>query len=240
VIFFTILKLSIFNQLLTKQLKRLTFTAMKLKTVVVGIFEVNCYLYWDETSLDGVIIDPGADFESIKSEVEKAGFNPKALLLTHGHGDHIGAVRETLEFYKIPLYAGSGEEELLSNAESNLSGSFGVNITTPTPDFLVKDEETITIGNLQFKILATPGHSPGGICYLDEVQNILFCGDTLFFSSIGRTDFPGCSHQQLLDSIHTKLLPLPDTIICYPGHGPATTIGGEKTNNPFLKGYGFV
>jgi len=213
---------------------------MQIKTVVVGIFEVNCYLYWDETSLDGIIIDPGADFESIKSAVDKAEFTPKSVLLTHGHGDHIGAVREILDFYKVPLYAGEGEEKLLLNANYNMSASMGINLTTPVPDFLVKDEEVINIGSLRFRVLATPGHSPGGVCYLDETQNLLFCGDTLFFSSIGRTDFPGCSHEQLINSIHKKLLPLPDSIICYPGHGPATYIGAERINNPFLQGIDFA
>lgn len=209
---------------------------MQIKTVVVGIFEVNCYLYWDENSKDGVIIDPGADFETIKSEIENAGFIPKSVLLTHGHGDHIGAVREVMEFYNIPLYAGEGEEQLLTDAHYNMSASMGVNLTTPRPDFLVRDEEIINIGSLQFRVLATPGHSPGGVCYLDEIKNLLFCGDTLFFSSVGRTDFPGGSHKQLIDSIHTKLLRLPDSIICYPGHGPATYIGAERINNPFLQG----
>lgn len=213
---------------------------MRIKTIVVGIFEVNCYLYWDESTSDGVIIDPGADFDTIKSEVEKAGFLPKGLLLTHGHGDHIGAVKETLEYYDIPLYAGEGEEELLTNAQKNLSATMGINLTTPLPNRLLKDEESINTGTLNFKILATPGHSPGGICYLDEINNILFCGDTLFFSSIGRTDFPGCSHQQLIDSIQTKIMTLPDSIKCYPGHGPATTVGAERINNPFLQGYGYV
>lgn len=213
---------------------------MKTRTLELGPFAVNCYLFWDEKSYDGVIIDPGTDPERIFEEVSRAGFAPRAILLTHGHGDHIAAVRNIKEKYNIPLYAGEGEEDLLANPSANVSALFGQPITSPPPDFVVKDEEIVNFGTVCLKVLATPGHSPGGVCYLDESEGLLFCGDTLFYGSIGRTDLPGSSYEQLMESIEKKIMKLPDSIVCYPGHGPQTTVGAERTNNPFLTGRYFV
>jgi glyoxylase-like metal-dependent hydrolase (beta-lactamase superfamily II) len=213
---------------------------MRLETLVVGPFEVNCYLYFDEETNKGLIIDPGADQKMIFEAVDRLGFLPKAILLTHGHGDHIAAVADVKEKYDLPLYIGDGEEALLANPSANVSAMIGMPIVAPPPDELVKDEEVVTIGSIKLRVLATPGHSPGGVCYLDETEGYLFCGDTLFHGSIGRTDFPGCSTERLLDSIDKKIMSLPDTIVCYPGHGPKTTVGGERINNPFLTGRYFV
>ncbi len=213
---------------------------MKNHILVVGAYEVNCSLYFDENSKEGVIIDPGADAKMIIDEVMNLGFTPKAVLLTHGHSDHIGAVQEVLNEFQIPLYAGENEKELLADATANMSVFIGEAITVPPADFWLSDEEIISIGTINFRVLHTPGHSPGGLCFLDEKENLLFCGDTLFYGSIGRTDFPGCSHEQLIESIQKKLLPLPDLIKCVPGHGPTTTIGGERVNNPFLQGGNYV
>lgn len=213
---------------------------MRLETLVVGPFEVNCYLYWDEETKEGVIIDPGAEQGKIFEAVTRFGFEPKAILLTHGHGDHIAAVATVKEKYEIPLYVGDGEEELLASSSANVSAMIGMPIVAPPPDELLKDEEVLTIGSIKLRVLATPGHSPGGVCYLDETEGNLFCGDTLFHGSIGRTDFPGCSAEQLLDSIDKKIMSLPDSIICFPGHGPKTTVGAERVNNPFLTGRYFA
>ena len=209
---------------------------MKLQTIVVGPFQVNCYLYWDETSGDGVIIDPGDDDSRIVGAVERAGFTPKAILLTHGHGDHIAAVGPVKEKFDVPLYVGRGEESLLKNPSENVSALIGHPIVAPDPDHLVADNDLVQVGAIELRVLATPGHSPGGVCYLDERQGICFSGDTLFWGSIGRTDFPGCSHERLIQSIREKILTLPDSVVCYPGHGPETTVGGERVNNPFLSG----
>lgn len=212
---------------------------MKLKTIVVGPFEVNCYLYWDEATSDGVIIDPGLDGDVIIHEVGKSGMAPRAILLTHGHGDHIAAVEPVKEHFQLPLYVGKGDEELMRNPSANVSELIGQPIVAPRPDHIVEDEQTIAIGSLQFSVIATPGHTPGGVCYLDEKANLIFTGDSLFWGSIGRTDLPGGSLNTLLDSIKGKLMKLPDSITCYPGHGPQTTIGAEKSQNPFLTGGGF-
>ena len=213
---------------------------MKLEVLVVGMFEVNCYLLWDETSNSGIIIDPGDEEERIISRIEELGFKPKAILLTHGHGDHIVAVDAVKKKYDIPLYIGKGEEELLKNPSANVSALIGHPIVAPPPDHLVEDEQLLNFGSISLRVLSTPGHSPAGVCYLHEEKGLLFTGDTLFWSSIGRTDFPGSSHEQLIESIKSKILTLPDSIECFPGHGPKTTVGAERENNPFLTGYFFT
>lgn len=212
----------------------------KTHTVVVGPFLVNCYLHWDTQTGQGVIIDPGADEEAIVYKLEQLEIEPKAILLTHGHGDHIAAVAPLKEQYDIPLYVGAGEEKLLSNPSANISAFFDKPIVAPEPDCSLVDEQVISVGGLNFRVLATPGHTPAGVCYLVEEEGLLFCGDTLFAGSVGRTDFPGSSHVQLLESIHTKILCLPDSVVCLPGHGPGTTVGAEKSSNPFLTGGEYV
>lgn len=197
-------------------------------------------MYWDEATRDGVIIDPGAEENLIFRQVSDSNMVPRAILLTHGHADHIAAVAAVKDKYRIPLYIGRGEETLLANPSANVSAFFADPIVAPPADFLLDDEQLVELGTLSLRVLATPGHSPGGICYLDETAGLLFCGDTLFYGSIGRTDFPGCSHKALIDSINDKILKLPDKTVCYPGHGPETTVGGERANNPFLRGDYFV
>lgn len=207
---------------------------MDITTLVVGAFAVNCYLLKDSKSGDGLIIDPGAQTDSIADEIEKIGLTPKAILLTHGHGDHISAVDELRDRFRIPLYAGRDEAELLANADANMSADFGAPTSCRPAEHQVADEDLISVGPFNFKVLATPGHSPGSVCYLHQETGVLFCGDTLFAGSIGRTDFPGCSLKQLLDSIHRQIMTLPDQVICYPGHGPSTTVGTERVSNPFV------
>lgn len=211
---------------------------MQIKTLMVGMIETNCYLVYDRPGGEGVIIDPGAEADRIIAEITRLGFTPRAVLLTHGHGDHIGAVPEIIGRLKLPLYAGKGEESMLASPEENLSAEIGFPVSCTPCERLLTDGEKLVFGSLAFTVLKTPGHSPGGVCYLSD--QTLFCGDTLFCGSIGRTDFPGCSHKRLIASITEKLLVLPDDTVCYPGHGPTTTIGDERRDNPFLTGGYFV
>lgn len=201
---------------------------------------VNCYLYWDDQSSDAVIIDPGDEDDRIVDAVAGAGCTPRAILLTHGHLDHIGAVEPLKKRYDIPILVGRGEEDLLSDPAKNGSAAYGMPLTAPPPDMLVSDDDLVVFGSLSVRVLATPGHSPAGVCYLDESNGWLFCGDTLFMQSIGRTDLYGASLERLLASITSRILTLPDAVICYPGHGPSTTVGAERVNNPFLTGGYFV
>jgi hydroxyacylglutathione hydrolase len=211
---------------------------MEIKKLIVSLFEVNCYLVWGGKDKVGVIVDPGDEDETIIDNIGTIGFKPGAILLTHGHGDHIGAVKPIKEKYDIPIYIGREDAPLLESPSANFSSILGHEIACPPADHLVDDNDRFKIGPLDFTVLSTPGHTRGGVCYF--VDNILFCGDTLFQGSIGRTDLSGGDYHQLITSIEKKILTLPEDIICYPGHGPKTTVGAEKRNNPFLAGNRFV
>lgn len=206
----------------------------RVDTIVVGSFEVNCYLVVDESSNEVVIIDPGDEAAAIARHIDKVGTKPIAILLTHGHVDHIGGVTELRKRFGIPLVAGENEREYLSDPSVNLSDQVGLSISVEPAERLVKDEEIVTVGSFAFRVLNTPGHTSGGVCYLEESHGWLFCGDTIFQGSIGRTDFPGSSFNDLMKSIQSKILTLPDQIVCFPGHGPTTTVGAERRSNPFL------
>ena len=211
---------------------------MQIETIVVSPFETNCYLVWDEGDRKGVVIDPGDEDKKILERAKKKGVEIEAILLTHGHADHIAAVQPIKEKLKIPIYIGRGDEAMLESPSANVSAFFGFQITCPPADHILGDGDSLKIGSMTFSIIATPGHSPGGICYFAE--RYLFCGDTLFNGSVGRTDLPGGNYQQLIDSIDRNILTLPDEIICYPGHGPFTSVGQERKSNPFLTGNRFV
>ena len=214
--------------------------AMKVQALTVGPFESNCYLYWNEQTSRGVVIDPGDDAPRILRAIERAAFQPEAILITHGHCDHIAAVSEVKATFDIPILIGRGEEQMLTSADLNLSSAIGDPVTAPPADRLLDDEELVVFSCCALRVLFTPGHSPAEICFLDEREGKLFCGDVLFYGSIGRSDFPGSSHDLLIHSIESKILTLPDGIICYPGHGPQTTVGAERVNNPFLSGGNFA
>jgi len=193
----------------------------------------NCYIVGSEATKEGMVIDPGAEAGEILKNVKALGLSIKFIVLTHGHIDHIGAVKEVKEATGAELCAHSDETGLIQ--ERPLTSTFGVSYPAlPSPDRWLKGGDSIDIGDLHFLVLHTPGHSPGGICLLGH--GVVFCGDTLFNYGIGRTDFPGGSYRQLMNSIYTKLMILPDGTVVCPGHGPDTTIGTERRGNPFLQG----
>ena len=197
-------------------------------------FGTNCYIVGDESTKEGMIIDPGADASRILGRVKDLQLNIKYVVLTHAHIDHIGALAEVVnatgaEFAVHPEDA----KALEASPQSSMSPFFSPQ-PPPPPDQLLNGGDSIDIGSLHFLVLHTPGHSLGCICLLGE--GVVFSGDTLFNFGIGRTDFPGGSYRQILDSIHTKLMILPDNTIVYTGHGPDTTIGTERRGNPFLRG----
>ena len=211
----------------------LTKDKMILERIVVGPFEVNCYILGDSKTKEVVVIDPGEDFPVVWDTIQEARYNVKGIVLTHGHADHIGAVGELKSKTQAPIYIHPEDKEMLSNPKLNRSIYFGVAITAPPADKLLKEGDILKIGNISLKVIHTPGHTPGGICL--EYDKILFTGDTLFAGSIGRTDFPGSSFQSLINSIKKKLLILPDEIEIFPGHGPSSSIGEERVSNPFLQ-----
>ncbi len=207
---------------------------MILKTLVVGPFGTNCYVVGSETGGPGLIIDPGADARQILTAVNDSRLKIFLIVITHAHIDHIGALSQVKEAtgadYAIHENEAKGGMGMFSRMFSSMTG--GSFSPPPKPERLLKDGDSIDVGNLKFKVLYTPGHSPGGISLYG--QGVLFSGDTLFNYGIGRTDFPGSSFEQIMNSIKNKLFVLPDETIVYPGHGPATTIGEEKRGNPFL------
>lgn len=206
---------------------------MILKGLVVGPLATNCYIVGSEATGEGMIIDPGDEGEAILETVRQEKLDVKLIVLTHGHTDHIGALKEVKEATGAELALHADDMRILNARMSRLLGS-GPSDPVPQPDRFLKDGDYVEIGDLRFLVIHTPGHSPGGICLLGH--GILFSGDTLFQYSIGRADFPGSSYAQLLNSIHTKLMVLPDEAIVLPGHGPDTTIGDERRRNPFLRG----
>ncbi|WP_110952861.1 MBL fold metallo-hydrolase [Anaerosinus massiliensis] len=205
---------------------------MRIEQLVVGQLSVNCYIVSCENTKEAMVIDPGDEAEAILDKIEKAQLDVKYIVNTHGHADHIGA--NTLVQNKTnAVIAIHGEDApMLDNATLNLSAYIGQSVTSKRADRILQDGDTITIGDIAFSVLHTPGHTKGGICLLNE--DVLFSGDTLFSESIGRTDFPGGSMQTIIDSIQKKLLPLPDHTKVYPGHGSCTTIGWERVHNQFL------
>jgi glyoxylase-like metal-dependent hydrolase (beta-lactamase superfamily II) len=214
---------------------------MKIDTIVMGDFQTNCYcIRKDNDSHDCLILDPGLEAEPLVHLLRQNNWIPVDILLTHGHVDHIGGV-ETLRQYwpNVRVAVHQSDAAMLTDPTQNLSLIAGCMVQTQPADILLDSEDVYyTSAGLRFKILHVPGHSPGGICLYDASEHVLFSGDTLFAASIGRTDFPGGSHEQLIEMIRHKLLVLPGSTRVYPGHGPATVIGNEKKFNPFLGSQG--
>ncbi len=205
---------------------------MIVKRLVVGPIASNCYIVGSESTKEGMIIDPGAEAEEILKSVKDLELDIKFAVLTHGHIDHISALMEVQEATGAEVCIHANDAKYL--IQRPLITDFGSFPDSPHPDRLFDGEESIDFGDLHFLVLHTPGHTPGGICLLG--QGVVFTGDTLFNYGIGRTDFSGGNYNQLMNSIHTKLMILPDNTIVYPGHGLDTTIGGERRGNTFLHG----
>ncbi len=184
-----------------------------------------------EKTKEAWIIDPGAEGGRIRAEIKKLGLKPSKILLTHAHGDHIGALEELRKFYKIPVYIHEKDHPLLISAEENLSAAFGMPIQAGKADGFLKGGDKPELGNLRFKVIETPGHTPGGITIYGEKS--AFTGDALFAGSIGRYDFPHSDGEVLMCSLK-RLLEMPEDTTVYSGHGAATTIGHERETNPFL------
>lgn len=199
----------------------------------MGAMGANCYLYACMESKKAAIIDPGAEGKKIYNWVAEKGLKVDYILLTHGHVDHIGAVDELKSLFgDISVGIHAGDAEMLTDAKKNLSSYLGSIVVLQSADFLLQDGQELSVGKKRLKVIATPGHSPGCVCFLTDEG--LFSGDTLFAGSIGRTDFPGGSLDQLLKGVKEKLLVLPESTKVFPGHGEDTTIGEEKRDNPFL------
>jgi len=209
---------------------------MKVDRLVLGAFETNCYILSENPEArDCLIIDTGLEAGGLTDLLDARGLEATALILTHGHADHIGGTAELRNILpNLKVYVHRLDAEMLTGMRDNLSAMAGVRIRTAPADFLVEEGETIEQAGISLEVLHTPGHTRGGVSLYCRPEGIVFVGDTLFAGSVGRTDFSGGSMRQLVNSIKEKLLVLPDETVVYPGHGPATTIGQEKAYNPFV------
>jgi len=198
----------------------------------VGAFAMNCYLAICEETRSAALIDPGDEADRIILEVARTGANVEKILVTHAHLDHVREARQVKEHYGVPLLMHEADLFLLQNLSAQAQ-AFGLGAALPPEvDEYVTEGDRVTVGKIAFEVLHTPGHSPGSVTYVTAGH--AFVGDVLFAGSIGRTDLPGGSYEELLQTIRMKLLPLGDETVIYPGHGPKTTIGQERRTNPFL------
>ncbi len=205
---------------------------MRITNLPSGALQANTYLAVDEKTNEGFIVDPGGYNKVLTKEVRDNDVNIKYIILTHGHSDHICGVNEhKAEFPDAKIVAYKDEEAMLENP--NQSPGFGVPYSTKA-DILVSDGDELKVGDVTLKFIHTPGHTEGGMCIYVKEAKALFSGDTLFRQSIGRTDFPGGSYKEIMDSIRKKLFLLPDDTNVFPGHMGTTSIGFEKENNPFV------
>lgn len=206
---------------------------MILETLVVGPLAVNCYLLGDESTREAIVIDPGGDARKIIDAIKAAQLRVVAIVNTHAHFDHVGALTEVRDFTGAPFMLHADEAPILGAAQMS-AAMFGMSVPQPKPaDRLLRAGDVVSAGSIVLTVLFTPGHTPGGICLLEGKH--VFVGDTLFQGSIGRTDFPGGDYGTLMASIRDQLLPLPDATIVHAGHGAATTMGEEKQFNPFVR-----
>jgi len=202
---------------------------MILRKLIVGPIASNCYLIGSETTGEGMIVDPGDEASRILNTVKELGLEIKFIVLTHTHWDHMSALSEVSEATAAEVCVHTDESGSIPARSPS-----GVLDSPAAPVHWLRGGDGLDVGDLRFLVIHTPGHTPGSICLLGN--GILFSGDTLFNCGVGRTDLPGSSHRQLMDSLTTKLMILPDDTTVYPGHGPDTTIGAERRTNPFIRG----
>lgn len=208
--------------------------SLEYRALTVGPISTDCYVLWDTDTRKAAIIDPGGDRDAIVKIAASNNLDVEWILLTHGHFDHCFYAGDLTEYYQAKI--GMHELDVPQLSENLEIAAMYYDLSEYiafAPTDLLNGSTSIMLGDSQIDIIHTPGHSPGGLCFLTSLG--VFCGDTIFASSIGRTDFPGGSYSQIMDSIHNRILTLGDATRLYPGHGPATTVGAERRSNPFLQ-----
>ena len=207
---------------------------IKIEKMVLGMVQTNTWFVINEKTKELILIDPADDAGRIIRKIEADGLKLQGILLTHGHFDHIGAVDDLRAYFKgVQCYAGEKEEIVLENGSYNLSASWAVALSIRA-DRLLRDKETLTLAGFKIKVIETPGHTKGGVCYYLSEEGVLFSGDTLFRTSVGRTDFPTGSMSQIVRSVQYLTEKLPGDTVVYPGHQEITTIAYEQRFNPYL------
>jgi glyoxylase-like metal-dependent hydrolase (beta-lactamase superfamily II) len=211
---------------------------LQIHTIVSAPFDENTYIIWQPPRREALVIDPGLQPELILDFLQQQNLTAVAILNTHGHADHIaGNAEMKAAFPDAPLLIGANDDVMLGDAELNLSAPFGMPVTSPPADRVLREGDIVEAAGLRLEVLDIPGHSPGHVVFIVRGQPIVvFGGDVLFRGSIGRTDFPGGNMRQLADGIRSKLYRLAPETVVYPGHGPATKIGFEMETNPFVSG----
>ncbi|PKM96463.1 MAG: hypothetical protein CVU84_01760 [Firmicutes bacterium HGW-Firmicutes-1] len=208
---------------------------MEIKTIVTGVLQTNTYLVINEGGKDAVLIDPAADSGIILEEIAESDVNLKAILITHGHFDHIGEVDFIRQHFNVPVYAHKDEANMMKNEKENLSLIFFGRSIVAHADSYIDDGDILDFGEgLEFKCIVVPGHTSNSVCFYNDSYDFLVTGDTLMAGAIGRTDLNNTSAKMLANNIEEKLLVLPDHTVVYPGHGYKTKIIVEKESNPFL------
>lgn len=200
---------------------------MRIERFVLGSLGTNCYLLRNEETNEIVMIDPATCPDYFVKHIKSNGYIPKAILLTHGHFDHVMGIDQLVREFQIPVYLQEDEAEVLDNPSLNLSNMFGESFSYENVIGL-KHGQILEVAGFQFEIIHTPGHTKGGCCYYEKMEEVLISGDTLFYRSMGRSDFPSGDGLLLVKSIREKLFVLPDEVMVYPGHGETTCIGDEK------------
>jgi glyoxylase-like metal-dependent hydrolase (beta-lactamase superfamily II) len=210
--------------------------SLEIRTLVSMPFEENTYVVWLPGGADALVIDPGLEPDLILGLLRDQELSAAAILNTHGHADHIAgnaALKEA--FPQAPLLIGAGDAVMLGDPQANLSAGFGYSVVSPPADRTLQEGDVVEAAGIRLEVAEVPGHSPGHVVFVVRTAPLtVFGGDVLFRGSIGRTDFPGGSHQLLLDGIRAKLFTLPGDTVVYPGHGPVTAVGQEKRFNPFV------
>lgn len=208
---------------------------LKAAIIPVTPFEQNCLLIWDEVSMAGAVVDPGGDVDKIMAGIAKVGMVPEKILITHGHIDHAGGAAELREKLKVPITGPHRADKILLDNLETQGRNYGITARNVEPDHWLDEGDVVEVGDQTFEILHCPGHSPGSIVFVHKAQKFLIVGDVIFRSSIGRTDFPYCDHDALIQAIQTKLMVLDDAYAFVCGHGPGSTIGLERRTNPYIK-----
>ena len=206
---------------------------LAIRMMVLGPVQTNCYFLINEDTKEVLIVDPADRAQKIIEWINSEGLKPTAILLTHGHFDHIMGVAGVKKEYNIPIYASKDEVEVLANPQINVSTMMGAYLSMKA-DKLFSDGDVLELAGVKLKVISTPGHTIGSVCFYMEEEKVLISGDTLFEASVGRSDFPTGSSRQLIESIKTRLFALPDDTDVFPGHGGTTSIAYEKAHNPFI------